>query len=109
MLAPQRVHIINALCLILLGLIGPAIFHHIPEVIGVLLLAISPMLKAGQKIVVGMSLFLQGALVVTLLLALPFTSVQEDTRTFSLLRIFLMLLTLVWSIGVTYWVRVRMG
>jgi hypothetical protein len=105
MLSPQRVHVINALCLIGLGLIGPAIYHHVPEVIGVLLLAMSPMLKVGQKIVIGMSLFLQGVLVLVLLFALA----QEKLDTFLLLRIFGMLITLVWSIWGTYWVRVRMG
>jgi hypothetical protein len=105
MLSPQRVHVINALCLIILGLIGPSIYHHIPEVIGVLLLAMSPMLKAGQKIVVGMSLFLQGVLVLVLLFALA----QAKMGPLLLLRVLLMMSTLVWSIGVTYWVRVRMG
>ncbi len=59
MLSPQRIHFINTLCLIVLGLIGPSIHHHISEVLGELLLAMSPMLKAEQKIVIGMSLFLQ--------------------------------------------------
>jgi hypothetical protein len=105
MLSPQRVHVLNAICLIVLGLIGSPISNHIPEAIGVLLLAMSPMLKAGQKIVIGMSLFLEG--VVALVLA--FSLYQGKMHLWDNLRMLLMLSTVIWSAYATWWVRVRMG